>query len=177
MALKNAADARINTSSSILAPSIPKVIREERIMRISAHEIVYWLLSRAISMRFRTMFRKVLVACHRFERSNRAYFHRRRRILRQLVLALVRALHLQFIEQQRRSNHRGRQPACPVAHQRIVSRCAQIAAQRAHIQFAEHRPAHQFFMPVFGIHAIQQTRRIPRPHRLDAIRRMAAPGP
>jgi len=48
---------------------------------------------------------------------------RRRRIIRQLILAGIRTLHLQFIEEQGRRNHRGRNSAGAITDQR--NRCRQ----------------------------------------------------
>src|SRR6267143_6794816 len=68
--------------------------------------------------------------------SHNSLLQRWRWIIRQLVLAGVRPLHFQLIEEQRRADNRRRRAADPIAHQRIVADRDQVAPYRPDVEFA-----------------------------------------
>src|SRR5947207_1935865 len=71
-----------------------------------------------------------------------------RRIIRQFVLAGIRALDFEFVKQERWADHGGGDSASAIADQRIVADRNQIAAQSARVEFVENRAAHQLFVTI-----------------------------
>src|SRR5208282_646153 len=92
----------------------------------------------------------------------------RSRVVRQLVLAGVRAFDFEFVEEQRRANDgRGHSPAA-IADERVIADSDEIAAQSADIELAEHGATNQLLMPI-RVDAIQKPWRIAGAERVDAI--------
>src|SRR5277367_4782649 len=139
IALRNAAAARINTSSAI---RLTHSSRSRRVIRVNPSQVP------------RSRFRPKTASA---VEEKFLLFEWRSGILRQLVFAHVRALHFKLIEEQRRGNNRCRHAAASVAYQRIVPDGDEVAPQRANVELAEHRAAHQLLMPI-RVNAIQKTR-------------------
>src|ERR1700730_1572207 len=94
---------------------------------------------------------------------------RRRRVVRQLLLRIVRAFHLKLIEQDRRT-HDGREGnARAVADQGIASGGGQIAAQSAGIELIEDSASDHLFMSIVGPNPVEHARCKLRTERVHKI--------
>src|SRR5580704_7528115 len=131
IALRNAADVRINIKSAVW-PSASSLSRKGDMAKNQNDT------DRTASLRIRRIPVKGWLLLYR-----RLRLQRRRRVVRQLVFTRVGALDFQLVEEQRRSDHRRRDSALSIAHQRIVADRHQVAPQRPHIQLIEHGTARQ----------------------------------
>src|SRR5580693_3316092 len=154
MALRNAAAARMNTSSAI---RLTHSRRSLRVMKVGRSQVLSFC-SKCKTARTapETLFIRGLL------------LQWRSRIVRQLVLAGVRALHFQLIKEQRRTNDSCGHAADAVADERVVADGDEIAPQGAHVELIEHGAADQFLMAI-RVNAIQKTRRIAGAECIDAI--------
>src|SRR5580693_2248909 len=125
MALRNAAAARMNTSSAI---RLTHSSRSLRVMKVGRSQLSrFFFKCKTGSEAPETLF------------TPRLLLQWRRRIVRQLVLTGVRAFHFQLIEKQRRANDSCGHAADAVADERVVADGDEIAPQGADIKFIEHR--------------------------------------
>src|SRR5580704_11796128 len=111
MALRNAAAARMKTSSAI---RLTHSRRSLSVIRIGRSEV--FVCGGSVKPQAR-------------ERKGFLLFQWRRRIFRQLVFAGVRALHLEFVEQQRRADNSRGHTAAAIADERIVTDGDKVASQ------------------------------------------------
>src|SRR5499427_11005540 len=168
IALKNAADARMNTRNAIRLNHSTRsrsVISTSLKPSASSRELLF--REPAIAAFLAVIPNQVRDSCFvwanpSFEKAHRGYpaapllLQRRRRILRQFLLRCVCALHFQLVKQDRRRNNGLRQRAHAVADQRVVAERNHVIPQGPYVQLVEHGSTHEFFMPILGVHAIEQ---------------------
>src|SRR5712692_2074318 len=134
MALRNAADVRMNTSST-MRPS------HSSLSRSVIEEIVGGQQSTVYSQQEDGSGAEPIFAhpnrqspapgflgCQSSVTDHQSLLQRWWRIIRQLVLARVRALHFELVKKQRRADDCRRNSAGPVAHERVIAGRDQIAA-------------------------------------------------
>src|SRR5580692_7224005 len=155
MALRNAAAARMNTSSAI---RLTHSSRSLRVMKVGRSQVSSFCSKcKTAPPAPETPFTPGLL------------LQWRSGIVRQLVFAGVCALHFKFIEEQRRANDSCGHAADAVADERVIADGDKIAPQGAHIELIEHSAADQFLVAI-RVNAIQKTRRIAGTERVDAVR-------
>ena len=89
-------------------------------------------------------------------------------VLRELGVFCIRAFYFEFIEKHRGADDARWDWPLAVADERIVANGDEIAAEGAHVEFAEDRAANEFFVAVLGVNAIEKARS-GAAHGLDAI--------
>src|SRR5260370_13670517 len=151
IALRNAAAARMNTSSAI---RLTQSSRSLRVIELASRRA--WLGSTS-SVKPPELHRKAFLL-----------LKRRSRILRQLVLTGVRALNFEFVEEQRRANYGCWNATAAVADERVVAHGDEIAPQRTDIKLIENSAADQFLVAI-RVHAIQETPCIRPAQRINAL--------
>src|SRR4029077_7056771 len=178
-ALRNAAEARIKTSSAI-RPSSSRRLRKFREGSCSGASRGLRAVSGASFIgaagetrnKHRAKVGRSLLRPHSCLRQvlwvGSLFLERRRRIIRQLVLAGVGALYFELVEEQRGADNGGGDAAGAVADLRIVADSDQIAAQSADVKLTEDGAADELLVAI-RVNAIQQARRVARAERFDTI--------